>query len=86
MSYSIVFKKSAIKELEKLPSKAIKEIASAIDKLSVNARPQGCKKLKDSKENLWRIRVSDYRVVYAIDDKIRIIEIRRIGHRKDIYK
>jgi mRNA interferase RelE/StbE len=86
LSYTILFKKSAVKDLEKLPVKAIKEISNSIDKLAIQPRPIGCKKLKDSDENLWRIRVGNYRIVYAIEDKIRIIEIRRIGHRKDIYR
>jgi mRNA interferase RelE/StbE len=43
------------------------------------------KKLK-GEENAYRIRVGDYRIVYAIDDVIKIIEIQRIRHRKDAYK
>jgi mRNA interferase RelE/StbE len=35
--------------------------------------------------NFWRIRIGDYRVVYVIDDEIRIVNIRKVGHRKDIY-
>jgi mRNA interferase RelE/StbE len=83
--YKIFLKKSAVKDLKKLPSKAVKEISISIDKLANQPRPQGCKKLKDSDENLWRIRVGNYRIVYTIKDKIRIIEVRRIGHRKDSY-
>jgi len=39
-----------------------------------------------SEENLWRLRVGDYRIIYLIEDDIKIIEIRKIGHRKDVYK
>jgi len=41
--------------------------------------------LHGSKENLWRIRIGDYRVVYLIDDTIRIINVRDIGNRKNVY-
>jgi mRNA interferase RelE/StbE len=84
--YRITFKKSARKELEALPALIIKSIAKAIDKLSDNPRPPGSKKLIDSKEDLWRIRVGNYRILYVIEDKIKIVDIRRIGDRKDVYK
>jgi mRNA interferase RelE/StbE len=84
--FSIVFKKSAIKELEQLPHQAAKRISKVIDELSENPRPAGSKKLQGQKEVLWRVRSGDYRVVYFIEDVIHIVEIRRIGHRKNIYE
>jgi mRNA interferase RelE/StbE len=44
------------------------------------------KKLKGNNEDLYRIRSGDYRVVYSIKDEIRVVDIRKIGDRKDIYK
>ena len=84
--YFITFRKSAIKELGRLPSFAVKKIRRAIDGLAFNPRPDGCKKLSDSDENIWRIRVGDYRILYIIQDEIKIIDIRRIAHRKDVYR
>lgn len=84
--YRISFRKSAEKEFEKLPSTFVKRISPAIDKLSENPRPPGSKKLQGQKENLWRIRIGDYRVVYLIEDTIKIVEVRKVGHRKDIYE
>ena len=84
--YKITFKNSAYKELERLPKSTVRKIAIAIDKLADNPKPIGIKKLKDSSEDLYRIRVGDYRVIYAINEGIRIVNILRIGHRKDIYK
>lgn len=86
MMYNITFKKSAEKEFEKLPSSIIKRIGNSIDSLSKNPRPVGSKKLEGQKESLWRIRIGDYRVIYLIEDVIKIVEIRRIGHRKNIYE
>jgi mRNA interferase RelE/StbE len=85
LSYIIRFKKSAEREIEKLPASVVKRIVPAIDDLAFNPRPNGSKKLK-SKEEIWRIRIGDYRVLYSIEDVIKIIEVRNIGHRKDIYK
>ena len=84
--YQIFISNSAEKDLEKLPLVAMKRIESAIDNLAEIPRPLGCKKLKGTNENIWRIRVGDYRVIYSIEDKIQIIDIRRVRHRKDVYE
>jgi mRNA interferase RelE/StbE len=84
--YSIVFIRSAEKELEKLPNAVFKKISPEIDKLATNPRPHGVKKLKGNREHLWRIRVGDYRVIYSIEDVVKIVEIRKIGNRRDVYE
>lgn len=83
--FSINFTKSAAKELRILPVKTVQAIGIKIDGLSEEPRPDGCKKLKGYR-NLWRIRSGDYRIVYSIEDEIKIVEIRRIRHRKDVYE
>ena len=83
--YRIVIKKSAAKELESLPSKILPAVTKAILNLSHQPRPTGCKKLKGRFGDLWRIRIGDYRVIYSIDDVVRIIDVQKVGHRKDIY-
>ena len=84
--YSISINPSALKELIKLPKVMVKKAEKAINSLANNPRPVGVKKLKDTKEDLYRVRVGDYRIIYSIEDEIKIIDILRIGHRKDIYK
>ncbi len=83
--YSIVFTNSAEKEICNLPLKITNKIVADIENLSSNPRPVNSKKLKGF-ESLWRIRISNYRVIYSIEDTIKIIEIIRIRHRKDVYK
>ncbi|MBP6455485.1 MAG: type II toxin-antitoxin system RelE/ParE family toxin [Chitinophagaceae bacterium] len=82
--YEVVVSKTAQKELLKLPSLVIKKIIPALQSLSENPRPVGCKKLKGF-DNLWRMRVGNYRAIYAIDDTILLVDIQAVGHRKDIY-
>lgn len=82
--YKIIFSRTASKELADLPAQAVNRIIPAIKKLGNDPRPVGCKKLK-GESNAWRVRIGDYRVVYSIDDVIRIIDIRSVGHRKDVY-
>jgi len=84
--YRIIIKKEALKELKTFPRFAVVSITESIQRLSENPRPAGCTKLKGSRENLWRIRVGNYRVVYHIDDIIKIVNVRTIGDRKDVYE
>jgi mRNA interferase RelE/StbE len=83
--FKIIFKQAASKELEKLPNNIILKIVEAIMNLANYPKPNGCKKLKGKTEDLYRIRIGDYRVIYSIESLIKIIEIRKVGHRKDIY-
>lgn len=84
-SYRVIFKPSAGRALRSLPNAVQLRIVAAIDDLSHQPRPPGCVKLAGG-ENLWRIRIGDYRVVYAIDDKVLIVTVVKIGHRGDVYR
>jgi mRNA interferase RelE/StbE len=81
--YRIELTRSADKELKSLPAKTVGRISSKIDQLAINPRPEGSKKLKG--EDLWRIRIGGYRVVYFIEEVVRVVEIVRIRHRSDVY-
>jgi len=83
-SYKIYFRKSAAKELEKLPKAILRKIIKKIESLSEEPRPAGCEKL--SGQELYRIRQGDYRIVYSIRDNELTVWIIKVGHRKDIYK
>lgn len=82
--YTVVLTQTAEKELRRLPYKVIEKIVAVLKSLEENPRPSGCKKLKGYKD-LWRVRVGDYRLIYAIEDVIMLVDVREIGHRKDIY-
>ena len=59
-------------------------IIPAIRALGTNPRPSRVKKLA-GRRDLYRIRVGDYRVIYAIDDSVRVVSVTRIGHRSNVY-
>jgi len=84
MSYTITFKKSASKQLRKLPKAVLATVASAVDDLANEPRPDSCKKLKGT-DDVYRIRVGDYRVLYTVDDSIITVEVIKVGNRKDVY-
>jgi mRNA interferase RelE/StbE len=84
MSYQILILRRGQKELAQLPKQEYERIKEAVENLSNEPRPQGCKKL--SGREGWRIRVGDYRVIYEIDDTKQILTVLHIGHRRDVYK
>ena len=84
--YTITFKDSAFKELKKIQQQHQVLIVAKIEELEQNPRPAGCKKLKAQTETLFRIKSGDYRIIYKIEDQIKIVNIRKIGNRKDVYR
>jgi mRNA interferase RelE/StbE len=84
MSYSIGILRRAQKELAQIPKQEYERIKEAIEGLSQDPRPPGCKKLTGREG--WRIRVGDYRVIYEIDDTQQRLTVLHIGHRRDVYK
>lgn len=82
--YRIEISATAVKQLDKLPVNISDELITAIQSLAENPRPAGCKKLKGRKG--YRIRKGNYRIIYDIFDKILLIDVIAIGHRKNIYE
>jgi mRNA interferase RelE/StbE len=85
MTYRIEVKPQAEKALAKIPNPHRRRIATAIDGLAKTPRPAGCTRLVGA-EDAYRIRVGDYRIVYEIVDRVIIVYIIRIAHRKDVYR
>lgn len=83
--YAITFARSARAELEGLDATIARRVISRIEALAQLPRPSGGKKLK-GEQNLWRIRIGDYRVVYSVDDRQRIVDVVRIRHRREVYR
>ena len=84
-NYELLVSNSAEKALKKLPRSVLPNIAAAIQALAVNPRPFGCRKLAGL-EDVYRVRVGTYRIIYEIlEDKL-IIHILKVGHRKDVYR
>ena len=85
MAYAIDFVPSAKRELQKLPREVQLKLNQRIDSLSLDPRPRGSKKLKGGDE-LWRIRMGDYRVVYEVRDKVLLVLVVRVSHRREVYR
>ena len=70
--------------MKALPEKLQARIHGAIATLEGNPIPPVARKLVG--RNTYRLRVSDYRIIYSIHNNILTIEIVSVGHRREIYK
>ena len=85
MEYELVISKPVQKQIDKLPPNIQIRVDAKVQSLKFVPRPDGVVKMKGC-ENEYRIRVSDYRVRYRLDDERYIVRILYCGHRRDIYK
>jgi len=83
--YTITFAQSARKDLERLSASIVNRVFPKIEVPAQNPRPSGCRKLQGV-ENLWRIRVGDYRVVYQVFDEELVVDIVAVRHRSKAYR
>lgn len=83
-NYTVRIKRSAEKEMGRLPPKTHERVAEIILVLERDPRPHGCKKLAGVEQ--YRLRVGDYRVLYTVEDHQREVEIVAVGHRRDVYR
>lgn len=86
MKYEVEITESAEKSLKKIPKRDRLKILEKIDSLEQEPIPTGSKKLKGFKEDLYRLRSGDYRVVYSIKQEVLIVLVVEIGHRREIYR
>lgn len=84
MAYAVSFTPGALRQLRKLPRNVRERLVPAIDGLARNPRPIGSRKLTG--DNLYRIRVGDYRIVYAIQDARLTVLVVTLGHRREVYR
>lgn len=79
--YQIILKKRAKKFIDGLPVQERRRVVSAIEQL-----PNGgdIKRLKGH-EDLLRLRVGEYRIIYTVDNGALIVYVIDAGNRDQIY-
>ena len=85
MAYTIQFKPLALRQLEKLPRDIQKKLAVKIEALRDDQFPSGCNKMA-AVPDAWRVRIGDYRIVYQVHQKVLLVIVLTVGHRKDVYR
>jgi mRNA interferase RelE/StbE len=86
VAYAIQTTAAADKDFAALPRDVLARVDHAVLALADEPRPHGVVKLKGTKGDRWRVRVGVYRVLYAIDDRRKIVEIARVLHRREAYR
>jgi len=84
VSYSVVFRRSAEKELRSVPKADLKRLTEKIRRLGADPRPRGVEKM--AALDHYRLRQGDWRVVFGVDDRQRIVMIVKIGHRREVHR
>ena len=82
--YSILFRRSVLKDLEVLPKKDVQRIMEAIRALAVDPRPPQSQKLSGREQ--YRLRQGTYRILYVIQDDVLIVTVVKVGHRREVYR
>ena len=84
--YRLIIKPSASKELQAITDKdTLLRLIERIKLLQVQPRPSGSEKLA-GRLSLYRVRQGNYRVIYSVDDQSRVVDIVKVGHRRDVYR
>ncbi|MCE2539097.1 MAG: type II toxin-antitoxin system RelE/ParE family toxin [Acidobacteria bacterium] len=84
MNYSVRIKRSAARELARIPEPERRRIVRAIDDL--RERPLRGSVLKGELLGLRRVRVGDHRIVYEILHEVLVVLVVRVAHRREVYR
>lgn len=85
MRYRIELTKAAVRDLAAAPKPMLKRLDACIVGLADDPLPPGVKKLKNS-DGLYRVRVSESRIIYRIEHEVLTVLVVKIGHRREVYR
>jgi mRNA interferase RelE/StbE len=83
--YSLEVSRSAEKQIKRLPREDQKRVVETILSLAEAPRPRGARRLSGY-DDVFRVRVGRYRVLYSVSDTELVIIVLKVGHRKDVYR
>jgi mRNA interferase RelE/StbE len=82
--YELRFRRSAARDLRGVPPADVRRILARIETLRDDPRPSGCEKL--SEQDRHRLRQGDYRILYTVSDAEVVVEVVKVGHRREVYR
>ncbi len=83
--YRIEVSATAERQIRKLPRADQIRVIRVIQALATDPRPVGCRKLSGH-DDVFRVRIGRYRVLYSIEDRRVVIVVLKVGDRKDVYR
>ncbi|MFN9839821.1 MAG: type II toxin-antitoxin system RelE family toxin [Pseudanabaena sp.] len=85
MSYEVQILPKAARQIKALSVEVRQDITLTIQSLANEPRPIEVKKLSGEKD-IYRVRVGNYRVLYRIVDKVLVVVVVSVGHRREVYR
>lgn len=76
---------TAEKQLRAVPKDDQRRLIAAIRSLAADPRPRGCRKLQGY-DDVFRIRVGLYRVIYSVQNRQLVVIVLKVGHRREVYR
>lgn len=83
--YTVIVERQVEKALRRLPKQVLARVDRLLLSLADEPRPAGCKKLRGY-ETLYRLRVGDWRLIYAIEDDELVVLVIEIAPRGEAYR
>jgi len=84
VAYQVKFKPSVEKELRKLQKKELRRVIGRVEELGQNPRPPGTGPVH-GEQNVYRIRVGDYRIIYELREEEKLVFVLKVSHRSAVY-
>jgi mRNA interferase RelE/StbE len=85
VSYEVEIAPAAKRQIKKLPYDIQQKVVAKLEELAFEPRPDGVKKLEGS-DNLYRVRLGKYRIIYEIQDGLLLVTVVKVKHRSDVYR
>ena len=85
MSYTVQLAPAARRQLRKLDRSIQERVVRRLEKLEKDPRPPGVEKMEGD-ESTYRIRLGEYRIMYEIRDKVLVVLVLKVGHRREVYR
>ena len=84
-SYKVLPKPSIERDLRSLPKTTIARVIKQMEALGNDPFPRKAAKLEGGEE-LYRVRVGDYRIVYGVDQAAKQVIVHYVRHRREVYR
>lgn len=82
--YRVEVATRARRDLERLSPTLAERLGRVMSALAADPRPRSSEKLAGLEA--YRVRAGDYRVIYEVDDRMRLVIVSRIRHRREVYR
>jgi len=84
--YELAFSRIAARSLRRMPTQDARTVRARLDQLAVDPRAPHLDVRRLAGREGYRLRVGDWRVLYDLDDRLRVIDVLDVRQRKEAYR